>query len=198
MILPRGPAGKLPADRKANPETAAPALSAQDLAALRAELARAVARLCPSWLSGRAEDLVQVALLRVFEASRKREGNAEFSSFYLKKAAYSAVVDEIRRQRRRPEVSLEEGDAAEERAPAAPEPDPERRSAAREIGQGIHECLGRLIRPRRLAVTLHLQGHSVAETARLLGWPVKKAENLVYRGMADLRSCLEAKGMGRR
>jgi RNA polymerase sigma-70 factor, ECF subfamily len=196
MILQRGQAGKRPEDRTASPGTAAPPLTPQDLAPVRAELTRAVARVCPRWLSGRAEDLVQIALLRLIEVSRKREGNVEFSSFYLRKAAYSAVVDEIRRLRRRQEVSLEEGPAAGDRP--AEDPDPERRSAAREIGRGIHDCLSGLIRPRRLAVTLHLQGHPVAETARLLGWPVKKAENLVYRGMADLRGCLEAKGMGRR
>jgi RNA polymerase sigma-70 factor (ECF subfamily) len=49
--------------------------------------------------------------------------------------------------------------------------------------------------PRRHAVTLSLQGHSVPEIGRLLGWTGKKAENLVYRGMADLRECLEGKGI---
>jgi hypothetical protein len=28
-----------------------------------------------------------------------------------------------------------------------------------------------------------------------MGWTAKKAENLVYRGMADLRDCLGAKGI---
>ena len=41
---------------------------------------------------------------------------------------------------------------------------------------------------------LHLQGHSVPDAARLLGWPAKRTENLVYRGLADLRRCLIAKG----
>lgn len=49
--------------------------------------------------------------------------------------------------------------------------------------------------PRWLAVTLHLQGHSVPEVGALLAWTVKKAENLVYRGLADLRSCLSSKGL---
>ena len=49
-------------------------------------------------------------------------------------------------------------------------------------------------RERRLAVMLHLQGHPVAEAARILGWTVKRTENLVYRGLADLRHCLICKG----
>ena len=162
---------------------------------MREELVRAVARVCPPWLAGRSDDLVQVALLRVYEVHRRSEGKAELSSFYLRKAAYSAVVDEIRRLRRRQEVPLEE--EKPEAHPAAMQPDPERNCAGGEIGRAIRDCLGRLVRPRRLAVTLHLQGYRVAEAARLLGWSAKKAENLVYRGLADLRSCLEARGMGR-
>lgn len=156
---------------------------------------RAVARVCPPWLADRADDLVQVALLRIYEVQRRSEGKAELSSFYLKKAAYSAVVDEIRRRRRRQEVSLEE--EGPEGQTASSQPDPERASAGAEIGRAIRDCLGSLVRPRRLAVTLYLEGHRVAEAARLLGWSAKKAENLVYRGLADLRGCLEAKGLDR-
>lgn len=175
-----------------------PPEGAPDFAQLHRDLVRAVDRVCPRWLADRADDLVQVALMRVMEIQRKREGTAEFSSFYLKKAAYSALIDEIRRLRRRQEVSIEtdgeEGATAFD--PAAPEPDPERASAGRQIGRAIRDCLGVMVAPRRHAVTLNLQGHSVPEIGRLLGWTAKKAENLVYRGMADLRGCLGSKGMG--
>ena len=46
-----------------------------------------------------------------------------------------------------------------------------------------------------MAVTLYLQGHSVPEAARVLDWPAKRTENLVYRGLADLRECLMKKGI---
>src|SRR5262245_58243063 len=101
-----------------------------DFAQLHRDLARAVGRVCPRWLADRADDLVQVALMRVMEIQRRREGAAEFSSIYLRKAAYSAMVDEIRRLRRRQEVSIE-GETEEDGPvfdPAAPEPDPERAS----------------------------------------------------------------------
>jgi RNA polymerase sigma-70 factor, ECF subfamily len=196
MSLPNGQAGGPPGDHTDDPEPAAACPSSQDLVTLRAELTRAVARVCPRWLADRAEDLVQVTLMRVLDVAGRREGNTAFSSFYLRKAAYSAVVDEIRRLRRRQEISLDEGNTDFDRA--AGDPDPERVTAAKETGQAIRDCLGRLIRPRRLAVTLHLQGHGVTEIGRLLGWSAKKAENLVYRGLADLRNCLSAKGMGRR
>lgn len=172
-----------------------PAARIEEHAQLRAELARAVARVCPRWLADRAEDIVQVAMMRVLEVLRRSEGTAALSSSYLRKAAYSAAVDEIRRLRRRREVPLEEESA--EIDPPDAGPDPERSMAGREVGQAIRECLGRMVWPRRLAVTLHLQGHSVAEAARLLGWEIKRTENLVYRGLADLRGCLAARGMAR-
>jgi RNA polymerase sigma-70 factor, ECF subfamily len=164
-----------------------------DLASLRSALARAVAAVCPRWLADSADDLVQVALMRVADVQR-RDAHAPLSAAYLRKAAYSAVVDEIRRRKSRHEVPLEEWVEIRQ---AAGGPDPERATAAREEGRAIRDCLGRLVRPRRLAVTLHLVGHSVPEAARLLGWSGKRAENLVYRGLADLRRCLGAKGMAR-
>jgi RNA polymerase sigma-70 factor (ECF subfamily) len=175
----------------------APASGELDLEGLRRDLKRSVAQTCPRWLSDRSEDIIQVALMRVVEIHRKREGNAEFTSFYLKKAAYSAMVDEIRRLRRRQEVPLENESSEVVFEPAAESPDPERHTAAREAGRAIRDCLSRLVRPRQMAVTLNLQGHSVPEVGRLLGWTTKKAENLVYRGMADLRGCLDAKGVSR-
>ena len=160
---------------------------------IRAELVRSVRKVCPRWLSDRADDLVQVALMRVMEVHRKSEGKAELSAFYLKKAAYSATIDEIRRLRRRQETTLDDEESPVN--PPAESPDPERRAEGREIGRAIRDCLRQMIAPRRHAVTLHLQGHSVPELGRLLGWNAKKAENLVYRGLADLRGCLSEKGV---
>ncbi len=159
---------------------------------LRTALSRAVAQSCPSWLTADSEDLVQVALLRVVDVLRRREEEAALSAFYLKRAAYSAVVDEIRRRRRRREVPIEDELGAVELPTRTPGPGDQ--AASRELGEAIRGCLGALLVSRRQAVTLRLQGHSVVDVGRLLGWDAKKAENLIYRGMADLRQCLEDKG----
>jgi len=148
-------------------------------------------------MADRADDLVQVALMRVMEIQRKKEGAAELSPFYLKKTAYSAMIDEIRRLRRRQEVSLAGGSDEEEPVaydPAAPAPDPERASAGREIGRAIRDCLGAhggATPPRR-----HPQppGHSVPEIGNLMGWTGKKAENLVYRGWPTCAAASATRG----
>jgi RNA polymerase sigma-70 factor, ECF subfamily len=167
-----------------------------DYATLRQDVARAVARLCPRWMVDRSDDLVQSAVMRVMQITGKRsasgEGNQPLSTSYLYKVAYSVLVDEIRRLRRRRETDL--GDEAV--APVAiATGNPERTAASKEVGRGIQECLMGMKRERRLAVTLHLQGHTVSEAARILDWAAKQTENLVYRGLADLRQCLMAKGI---
>jgi RNA polymerase sigma-70 factor (ECF subfamily) len=163
---------------------------------LRRRLTQAVNRACPRWLSSHAEDIVHTALLRVLGASAKKgEGDPDLSSLYIEKAAYSAVVDEIRKLRRR-----REDPAPDEQLTATPGPEhanPETMAVSREIAEGIHHCLSRLPDLRRLAVTLSLQGHSVPEVASIMRWRAKKAENLVYRGMDDLRRCLTSRGLTR-
>jgi len=42
-----------------------------------------------------------------------------------------------------------------------------------------------------MAVTLHLSGLRIPEVARAAGWSDKAAENLIYRGLDDLRALLE-------
>jgi RNA polymerase sigma-70 factor (ECF subfamily) len=166
----------------------------EEYAELRKEIVRAVRSLCPRWLASRADDLVQAALLRILELRQRSEHRQELSTFYLKRVAYSALVDEIRRLERRREMPLE-GDDGEPLPLASASPGPEKLQAGKEIGEGIRDCLGALLRPRQLAVTLYLQDVSVVEAARLLGWELKQTRNLVYRGLGDLRHCLKGKGL---
>jgi RNA polymerase sigma-70 factor, ECF subfamily len=167
-----------------------------DYSKLREDLVRAVARLCPAWLSNQRDDLVQAAVIRVMQivdrSASDGEANRTLTSSYLYRVAHSALVDEIRRVRRRRESDLDDDGVA---PVAITHQDPERIAASREIGRGIRDCLARMSRERRLAVTLYLQGHSVPEASRVLEWSAKRTENLVYRGLADLRECLRTKGL---
>jgi RNA polymerase sigma-70 factor (ECF subfamily) len=200
-VRPTGtlPFAQLGAPRAAHPRQAerVPARSELiDAAELRQILVRVVARVCPAWLSAQRDDLVQAAVMRVVQVLDKlppvSEGDPPFPTSYLYKVAHSTLVDEIRRVRRRRETDFDDEGVA---VAAVTVDDPERRAAWREIGRGIQSCLLLLKRERRLAVTLYLQGHNVADAARILDWPVKRTENLIYRGLADLRALLKSKGM---
>lgn len=156
---------------------------------------KAVARVCPPWLSDRRDDLVQTAMIRVMRITeqerQKGEGNPSLPASYLKRVAYTVTIDEIRRLRARPETTSAD---ASDAAPGSGV-DPEGGALGTEIAHAIRGCLRRLVEARRHAVTLYLLGHSVPESARMLEWTPKKTENSVYRGLADLRRCLTAKGV---
>ena len=163
-------------------------------ARLRGELKRAVQRVCPSNLVDRADDLIQAGMMKVMQLQRKCESERDFSPAYLWRVAYSALVDEIRKLRRTQVVSLVEEDNQNGVWLADEGPGPEKSFTGSQVGSAIRNCLLRLVTPRRLAVTLYLQGHGVPDSARLLGWKTKKVENLVYRGLQNLRQCLTSKG----
>jgi RNA polymerase sigma-70 factor (ECF subfamily) len=145
------------------------------------------------------DDLVQTAVMRVMQiveadASLPNESRTLASS-YLYRVVHSALVDEIRRVRRRREESLDTTADQNGTRHSGTQLDPERIAASRQIGRGIQSCLARMQRDRRLAVTLYLQGHTVPEASRILAWSAKRTENLVYRGLSDLRDCLKLQGM---
>jgi len=162
-----------------------------DDAELRLRLKQDVARFCPRWLSDSADDIAQVAWLRLAAAQKRSERNRAPGPTLIARVAYCTTVDEMRRRKRRREVPM---DPVTERA-RSDTGDPARGLRAREIGCGIRDCLTRLAPNRCLAVTLYLQGHTAPETGRVLGWSLRKSENLIFRGMADLRRCLAAKGL---
>ncbi|RKH13522.1 RNA polymerase sigma factor [Corallococcus sp. CA053C] len=163
------------------------------LETLRRDLGRALASVCPPSLADRREDLLQVAMMRVVELRKRDPGHAELSPAYLYRVAYTALVDELRRVGARKEVALDEVEQAPVQ-PVAPG-DPERSAGAAQIARAVRDCLQGLVQDRRLAVTLHLQGHTIPEAAELLGWESKRTENLIYRGLSALRACLTTKGI---
>lgn len=169
-----------------------------DYTKLRRDLATVIARVCPGWAAAQRDDLVQAAVMRVMQVfgagapDVDNEGNSAPRASYLYKVAHSVLVDELRRLRRQRETSMDEDTL--ESIPAV-RADPERLAVSRQIGEGIKDCLSRLKRERRLAVTLYLQGHTVPQSARILDWSAKRTENLVYRGLAELRDCLTSKGI---
>ncbi len=174
-----------PAAGVANPE------SNEVFKELHHVLARAVASICPPWLQELRDDLVQASLIKVLEIQRRGGGDRQYSTAYLWKVAYSSLIDEIRRFEGRRETPLDEELF---RSQPGTDPNPEREFASKKLGEGIRDCLGCLIEARRMAVTLYLQGHTVPDAAKILGWTSKKTENLVYRGLSDLRICLRERG----
>jgi RNA polymerase sigma-70 factor (ECF subfamily) len=176
--------------------TGSETLGGWDVKRIERVLAIAVHRSCPSWLVADADDIVQAALLKILESvhRNKAEVNEVLASSYLWRVAYSCLIDEIRRHQRRREDALLDTNSLPHHLSASPVSDPERRAGSEVLAAAIRQCLLGLSEHRRQAVNLHLLGHSLKEVARLAGWDRKRADNLVHRGMVDLRRCLSKKG----
>jgi RNA polymerase sigma-70 factor (ECF subfamily) len=175
-----------------SPHGSSSPLEDSEIELLMGRVRRAVLRSCPPYLASQTEDIAQEVMIQLLRKLERTEGKATFSSMYLLKAAHGAAVDEIRRRSRRKgrpamdnEVELRHHDR----------PNPERQAIGRSLGREIRRCLEGLIASRRVAVTLHLLGCTVPEIARRLHCPEKSADNRVYRGMKNLRDCLEARGV---
>jgi len=168
------------------------ALTQAEFDQIRRVLERAVRRVCPSWLVGQSEDLVQNACLRVVQKWNKTEESAAFGTSYLWKVAHSAVMDEIRRRRRHREVAMDDPGTAE---PASGDPSPERAGSAADMRRSIEAGVRTLKDTRRSAVLLYLYGFSLEESARALGWTRKRVDNQRYQGLAELRAYLKRRGV---
>ncbi len=126
------------------------------------------------------DEVRQDVRLRLWHAMQ-RAGEREITSSYGYRAAASAAVDLLRRHR----ASRGRAATAESEGIAGPSLD-EGLLEAR-----LGEALAIVPESRRVAVRLHLNGHSLADVARVLHWTPAQARNQVYRGLADLKRVLQ-------
>jgi len=154
-------------------------------------LRNAAARAWPRELDSDREDLVQAAMSRVLEGSADEGNSAIRSRSELEKVAFHTMVDVIRRRNRRRAAGIEsvEGPrsalAAEVSAP----------TARPEVSSALRECLAGMVSSRRHAVMLYLQGFTAREAAYVLHSKEKAIQNLVFRGIDDLRRRLVRMGV---
>lgn len=186
---------------KSVPVRAAPAEPSSDRAfdprdypQLRRALMRAVGRASPAWMKEHCEDVVQVAMTKVIAAMDQGKPAEEIRLSYIARVAYNAVVDEMRRQHRRRTLRTVDLDTVSEPVDESGST-PEAHVVTARLGDEVRDCLGNIARSRRLAVALYLEGRGATEIASMFDWKRKQADNLVYRGLGDLRRCLTSKGI---
>lgn len=158
-------------------------------AEIRDKLLRHVRRIAPFWLREQCDDLAQMAAMKLMRTQSDHTWNDGF----LSRVAYSVVIDEIRRRRRRAEVGM--SPSMPDRLMNSAELSPDTIANGAQVGEALLACIAALPPDKRRAVTLYLQDHSVPEIASLLGFEPKKTSNLVYRGLGDLRDALRARGI---
>ena len=142
-----------------------------------------------------AADATQEAFLSAFRAIKSFRGGS-FKSWLLRTVT-NACYDELRRQKRRPNVPLEpETDDGEEmetpRWLADPSMSPEEEAEAGELEHAIQHCLEALpVEFRTVVVLTDLQGMDYKEVAVAVRVPLGTIKSRLARARLRLRECLQ-------
>jgi len=196
-VAPASPA----AERDAEDDALARRAQGGDLAAFNVLVARhqdAVYSLARRFLSAPqpAEDAAQEAFLRAYQRLSTFRGG-RFRAWLLQITA-NVARDELRRRRRRPQVSLDRARDDPDR-PSLDPPDPGRgpEGAAenRELGERLERALGELPEEWRMVVLLSdVHGLSYPEISTATGLALGTVKSRLSRARARLRELLTATG----
>jgi RNA polymerase sigma-70 factor (ECF subfamily) len=135
-----------------------------------------------------AEDIVQETLLRAWQNGETLAARRGAVRPWLFTVARNIVVDRHRARRARP---MEVGN--ESLAASSPVPDD---LDAALTSWTVQEAIRTLSRQHRaVIISLYFRGHSVAETATVLGIPLGTVKSRTYYAMRALRLALEERGL---
>lgn len=138
------------------------------------------------------DEVFQEVRIRLWRTLGSGERISGAPASYVYRTAVSAAIDLIRRRRVRREESLDE---RLDSHPVTAVPDPARRLESDESLERLEHAIAELIASRRVVVRMHLAGYHLSEIALMLEWSEGKTRNLLYRGLADLRQLLSARGV---
>jgi RNA polymerase sigma-70 factor (ECF subfamily) len=139
------------------------------------------------------DELFQDLRIRLWHASERGEQIETLPASYVYQAAVSAALDTIRRRRsQRCELSVSLDDHLENAAMASRAGEA---TTEMELAQQVAAAISKIHESRRPVVRMYLAGYPREEIAGLLGWSEAKTRNLLYRGMADLRTKLSEAGI---
>lgn len=138
-----------------------------------------------------AEEIVQDALLRVWQrAAEWRCGDARVTT-WLYRVVVNLAIDHIRKNRQRFVPIDEAGD------PADPAPDAQMLAEGRQLQALMNAAIAALPTRQRVALTLcYFEALDCAEAARIMQISVSAMESLLVRGRRTLRARLERLGDG--
>jgi RNA polymerase sigma-70 factor (ECF subfamily) len=144
------------------------------------------------------DELIQEVRIRLWTSQRSGELIRAISASYMYQTAVTAALTIIRRRRAKTSGSDAHLDSANELRVLRVAESPADELETRELGEEIERALTTLPPQRAPVVRLYLAGYSREEIAELFGWTEGKTRNLLYRGLDDLRSVLNERGVGPR
>lgn len=138
------------------------------------------------------DDLVQMAMARVFERLDRFDGGPGFF-VWVDRVTLNLARDHFRREGRVRLVRLVEG-AAADRAPAQDRPD--RLLERRQLMERLASHVAALKPAHRVPVTLSLlYGYTIPEISAVMELSYEAAKKRLYRGRAELMKRLERDGV---
>lgn len=138
-----------------------------------------------------AEDALQDAFVQVWKTSAEYQKTLSPPLAWLGLIVRSRALDQLRRRKAEREHLSDEWD--EEKAPDMEDTaqDPQDLSTANELATALHQCLTRLDKKQREAVSLaYLRDLSHSELALELGLPLGTVKSWIRRGLEQLRDCM--------
>jgi len=137
--------------------------------------------LAPHWRD--VDDLTQEVFLRVYKSIWMLKEAKQFKS-WLHRIVVNLYLDEIRKRRRRIEVSLDENRRIEEVSPY----DPRRSLAEKELKGILHKAMDHLPQEYKIAITLReVQGLSYEEIAEALKCSIGTVKSRIFRARELLK-----------
>jgi RNA polymerase sigma-70 factor, ECF subfamily len=174
------------------PEGAAQALSTLDFGALVDEHQAMVFSVAYHFLHDRpaAEEVAQEVFLSLHRHLADLQ-SAAHAGFWLRKVAVQRAIDEARRRKRRPQVSLEAiGEPSVRGAKSAPAGDPMLGATLRRLIASLPEA------PRMVMILRYQEDLDPGEIAGILQMPVGTVKSHLQRSLALLREKLQRRGVG--
>ena len=144
-----------------------------------------------------AEDVAQDAFLSAFRNMARMRGPTVRA--WLLRIASNACIDEIRRRKRQPQLSLDassqDGDSRRPLDVPDPAAGPEQMALRFELREALRSELLLLPEDQRLAVVLcDVEGLSYEEIAAAMGSSLGTVKSRISRGRARLREAVRARG----
>ena len=137
-----------------------------------------------------AEDVAQDAFLRAYQKASTFRGGSSVKA-WLYRIAINRAHDELRRIRRKREISLESAEIGRLELDESRTASAEALAAARELERHVAMALSEMREEYRTALMLReMEGLTYREIAELLGWPLGTVQIRVHRGRLELRSRL--------
>lgn len=145
-----------------------------------------------------AEDALQDAFISAYNKLYTfREGSFKA---WLFRIIRNACLDELRRQKRRPQISLEPLNDQDEEIESPtwltdPTESPEQRLIRTQMLEAIQTCLQELSEEfREVVVMVDIQGMDYTEASSVIGTPLGTIKSRIARARKKMQSCLQGFG----